>query len=544
MRRESGTRRIQWPATALDRAAQLKVAGGLAAVTFAAVVYSQFNLYNELSRDSSIYIYGGQRLTHGVPPYASIMDPKGPMPSILCGFGVAVARLFGRNDVLMVRAEFCALSILSVLGIYLLVLELWHSVVAGVVAAAVFTSFKTYAHAALAAPEGHTPGVVFLIFAMWLTVRKRWYWAGFAASLAFLSWQPMLAYPVIVFLCAVVWSPGRRLRAVGWNLAGCATPLATLIIYYAAEGYPGKLFEGLFVFPLTGVRRPPKSIGRRLPFIFDNTDNSFGNSAILLWAGLSLLIIAAVWTVVSARSAWRAALAGPIVLLVVLSLLTQAGYVVYDYIGWTHAFPLLPYAAVGFGAGTAYLLQRVTWSRARQAASVAFLAAATALVATYAVVYYQPSDPTGLNGEQASACAIQRSLVPGTLLWTLGNPIPLVLLHRHNPDNYPYLGSGLDVWKVKHTPGGFDGWTSQIARASIVVEDAWRGPMRPQMRLWLHTHGYRYGYIGHWKVYATAAARARMAALSITMTRLPNIWPQTPSGRPIRATHCTNITAG
>lgn len=535
-----------WPAVARHRATRLKVAGGLAAVTMAAVVYSQFNLYGSLSRDSSIYIYGGQQLIHGVPPYASIMDPKGPMPGILSGFGVAVARLFGHSDVLVVRAEFCVLAILGVLGIYLLVLDMWHSVVAGVVAAAVFVSFRQFAHQALSGPDGHAPGIVFLIFAMWLTVRKQWYWAGLAATLAFVSWQPLISYPVIVLICAAAWSPGRRLRALGWSLAGCATPILALIIYYAVEGYPGALLEGLILFPVAGVRRRPIPFDYRLRFIFRNITNAYGTSAILLWIGLVLLLVVAVSTVVSARSEWRAALTSPIVLLVVLSLVAQVGYVLYDYIGWTHAFPLLPYGALGFGAASAYLLQGVSWSYAHQVASVSLLAAAAALTVVYAISYYQPSNDWALRGEQASACALERSLVPGTPLWTLGDPRPLVLLHRRNPDNYPYLGSGLDVWKVNHTRGGFAGWTRQIekSRASIIVENAWRGPIRPAMRLWLHTHGYHYGYLGPWKVYTTDAARARMVAQSIELTHVRNPWPQTPVGTVLRAKPCAKIAAG
>ncbi|MBO0884599.1 MAG: hypothetical protein J2P17_30550, partial [Mycobacterium sp.] len=84
--------RSRWNAVALQPAARPKVggleaAGGLTAVAIAAVVYSQFDLRGPLARDSAIYVYGGQQFIHGVPPYASIMDPKGPISGILCGFG-------------------------------------------------------------------------------------------------------------------------------------------------------------------------------------------------------------------------------------------------------------------------------------------------------------------------------------------------------------------------------------------------------------------------------------------------------------------------
>ena len=552
--------KINWPVVAVGRDAQRKLAGAAAALAIASIVYSQFDLYGHFSRDSAIYLYGGQRMTHGVPPYASIMDPKGPITSILCGFGVAVARLLGRDDVLTVRVEFCALAIISVLGIYLLVLELWESVVAAVVAATVFVIFRNFAHQALMGPEGHAPGVVFLIFAMWLTVRRQWYWAGVAASLAFCSWQPLATWPIVVVLCAVVWSAGTRLRALGWTLAGLATPLAALMIYYAAEGHLGSLFTGLFVFPLTSVRRPPETLASRLAYVVRNIDSSFQSSAVFIWVGLALMVLMTVVAVVSARPQWRSALTSPIVLLVLLTFVLHLFYVAYDYIGWTHAFPLLPYAAIGFGAATAYVLDRLARPQIRRIVTGALLAGSAVLTVVYAVAYYEPSSngltiPNRLAGgggpvlraEEAASCAIQRGIVAHTPLWVLGDPVPLVLLHRVNPDNYPYEGSGLDQWRVDHTPGGFAGWSSQItaSHASVVVLDDWRGPYVSSMKHFLTTHGYRPGYVGTYRVYVTPAAHARLHDHSIKLAHKQYYWPLTTTdGESFRDTHCTRIAAG
>jgi hypothetical protein len=516
--------------------------GGFAALAIGSLVYSQFNLYGNLARDSAIYLYGGQRFVHGVPPYASIMDPKGPMSGILCGFGVAVARLVGGNDILVTRGEFAGLSILAVLGIYLLVLELWHSVLAGVAAAATFASFKMFAWDAFHGPDGHTPGIVFFIFALWLTVRRQWYWAGCAASLAFFSWQPLVAYPLMVVVCAAAWSPGRRLAATAWSVAGVATPLVLLTGYYAAEGYVGKLFEGTFLFPVEGTYRPAISFGQRLHGIFHGISRAYGLSAILLAVGIVVLVAEAVVRLVRAGAERRAAALSPIVLLLIGSFVLQVAYVLYDYIGWTHAFPLLPYGAVGIGAGAARLLRWSGWrERARRASATGLVAAVIGLTAACAVGYYQPSDSTKLHSQQASSCALQRSLPPGTALWSIDNPLPLVLLHRVNPDNFAYVGSGLAEWKVKHTRGGFAGWMRQIEeRASIVALQYWREhiPLRQEMRIWLRTHGYRFGYIGQWAVYATVAARAELAANSIELTRESHPWPVTTAGGRLFDTKC------
>ncbi len=148
------------------------------------------------------------------------------------------------------------------------------------------------------------------------------------------------------------------------------------------------------------------------------------------------------------------------------------------------------------------------------------VAAAAVLIVLVSLVGFSTPDArvADLDAEQAGACALQQSLAPRTPLWTIDNPGPLVLLHRRQPDNFPYVGGGLDVWKVDHTPGGFAGWTREIAasRASVVVFESWEGGQyREPMRRWLVDHGYRHGHIGEWEVYVDAAARAQMAAHSI-----------------------------
>ena len=111
----------------------------------------------------------------------------------------------------------------------------------------------------------------------------------------------------------------------------------------------------------------------------------------------------------------------------------------------------------------------------------------------------------------------------------MGNPTPLVMLHRRNPDKFAYLGSGLDAWKVKHTKGGFAGWTAQVkaSRASVIVLDIWRGTYRAPMQRWLSTHGYHRGYIGPWQVFITPKARRRMAVNGVAFRPKPTFWPHT-----------------
>ena len=91
-------------------------------------LYSRAGIDAYLYRDDAIYAYGGQQLTHGVAPYVSIFDPKGPLPTMLCALGAWAGQVLGHNDVLMMRLVYFACAVLTVLAVYLLVRALWNSV--------------------------------------------------------------------------------------------------------------------------------------------------------------------------------------------------------------------------------------------------------------------------------------------------------------------------------------------------------------------------------------------------------------------------------
>lgn len=535
-----------WTRLSVDRKHWPALAGGLGSILIAAIIYSQFSILDWLKRDSAIYMYGGQQMLHGTPPYASIMDPKGPLAAIICGFGEAVAKLLGRDDVLVIRVEFGVIAALTVLAVYLLTLELFDSVLAAVVASAIFASFAGYARDALAGPNGHTPAILFSIVAMWLTARKNWMWAGVAAGLAFLDWQPVFPYALVLLACAYVWSTGpdrwkNCLRAA----IGGAIPFAAVVLYYAIEGQLRWLIDGLFVFPLTGVARNSMTLGARVRFIFNDVANLYGFSGALLWIGIVLLLAGIAWRLVRAGGERRQVLGGPLVLLVFVSFVAQVLYLVYDYQGYSHAFPMLVYGALGFGMAAAWLLARASKEGKLRAGRSTAIAAVVVVTATAAIAYHEPSvrRPV-LRQQQASACAIKAALVPGTPLWVMGNPLPLVFLHRRNPDNYPYLGSGIDRWKIEHTRHGFAGWTAQVARsrASVVVVDTWHSPIRFRMQSWLRHHGYVRGYIGPWQVFVTEKARASMPSRGVVLMHHAAFSAMTSNHKPFTATRCTTTS--
>ena len=132
--------KIRWPIARLDRDGWLRVTGGVASVVVATVLFTRFTIDGSMSRDESIYVYGGQQLSHGVAPYDSIFDPKTPIPTVLAGFGAWFGRLIGYRDVYAIRLVFLACSVLAVLAMYLLVQRMWRSVLGGLTAAVILAS--------------------------------------------------------------------------------------------------------------------------------------------------------------------------------------------------------------------------------------------------------------------------------------------------------------------------------------------------------------------------------------------------------------------
>src|SRR3954468_14195809 len=271
-----------------DRPRLLAWGGGALALVIAALLFTQFSIEGNLSRDEAIYTYGGQQLVEGVPVYEGIFDPKPPLPTFLTAAGVATAHAVGEDEIVTLRYEFLLFSLLTVGAVYLLCLRLWRSPVAALGGAATFIVFKGFATDALGGPGAKTPGVLLSVVALLLLVERRWFWAAFAGSLAFLDWQPLGIYAFAAVAGAFVLSEARW-REAGKALAGAAIPLAATVLYLAIAGDLSQFVEASFTFPATGLDRNPISFGDRVRAILHVVNKFYPQGRILFWAGLALL---------------------------------------------------------------------------------------------------------------------------------------------------------------------------------------------------------------------------------------------------------------
>ena len=519
------------------------VVGAAASVAVAIALFTRFSSNIELSRDEGIYAYSGQQLAHGLAPYASIFDPKAPLASIIAGLAAVVARILGRDDIYAIRAAFFVCSVLAVLAVYLLVTRLFRSPLGGAAAAVVFAAAWPFAVDAVSGPNAKTPGVLFAVLSMWLLAGRRWFWGALFSALAVLVWQPMGGYLLVALLLPPLVDAGRRRRALLAAVVGAATPVAATSLYFAVAGAFRLFVEAAVVFPLFGVQREAETLGTRLLRILDVISTDYGYGGVLFWVGLALLLVCVVVHLVRGRASWRTTLLAPLVAVVLVTLVCNTAYAATDFQSYPDLYPLLPYPAIGFGGAVALLVGVLRARAAQRSATVAVLAALVLLAGLTWVSF--SDDPVntrrpGLRAQLSDSCGLDRVLVPGTPLLSLGDPVPLVTTHRRNPDRFIYLGSGVVQWKIDHTPGGLAAWTAQIWRwaPSVVVVRGWEGQYRLAVERWLHQNGYTPRYAGSWRVFVTPGVLERASQQGIRLTRRPEIVVRGPEGRPLPARRC------
>jgi hypothetical protein len=297
-------------------------------------------------------------------------------------------------------------------------------------------------------------------------------------------------------------------------------------VYFTAAGATGKLIEATIVFPLTGIHQRPLILSQRIPHMAHLVFGAYGRrEAVLIVLGILALVAQIAARLVQGRRQWRETLRDPLVSVVGITLLWVVGFAIYyNFQGPPDTVDLTPYAALGFGGAVALALHPRAWVRSRQVAAAATVALSVTLIAVSWVSFtHRKTDNRVLLSEYSDACGLQRILGATGTLDALGDPTPLVLTHRVNPDRFIYLGEQVFNWKITHTPGGFQGWVDQIDQAhpEVVIFQGWRGPVFQRMRRSLRQLGYSSAYLGPWHLFVTPQARTRALNDNVQLTFEP-----------------------
>jgi hypothetical protein len=481
----------------------------LLVLALAAFVYSLYGFEEVLLRDYSIYLYSGQRMAEGIPPYVSIFDHKGPLSPMLAGLGAMWAKELSWDDVYTVRLVFYVIGCLTVVAVYLLGKSLFQSQAAGLFGALTFLGFYGYAQPAASGPEPKTPMVLFQTLSLLLTIQKRWFWAGFFGSLALLVWQPMAIFPFVAFVLAITRFREERYRAALRALAGIATPLVVVVVYFYFNDALDDFFDGFVLFNFVHLVRGQTPLTWHLAAAASNIVLPYGTVLVPILIGLAMIVRLYFLRPLEYRFA-------PII----LSFPAPVLWSLRDFQLADDFFVFLPYVAVGFGAFLALAIQRtktvqllaVLLSTILLLAPVLWLSrgalltgnlyffllfVATGFGVLLALAIYRAKTPLvpavllsvvllavalantldevnasaadrlkgtdiSLSQQREGALEIEDRLGEDARLASINSPQVLVLLHRENPTPYLWLTAGVDKAIEARTPGGFKGWIQEL----------------------------------------------------------------------------------
>src|SRR5919202_5349328 len=416
-------------------------------LALAALVYGMYGFDGVLLRDYSIYLYSGQRVAEGIPPYVGVFDHKGPFSPLLAGVGVLLSKELGfLDDVYSVRVLFFLAGSFAVVAIYLLGKSAFGSRAAGIFAALTFLGFYAYAQPAASGPEPKTPMVLFEALSLTFSTNKRWFWGAFFGCLASLVWQPMAIFFLVSFFLAVSRpKEEERLKGVLKALAGIALPFIATLAYFYYYGALSDFMDGFFLFNVKYLVRgdqggwPFSQLGGMVAVV----SLAYGTMVVPIVVGLINILRLYFVRPFEYRYA-------PLL----LSLPAPLLWSLKDFQLADDFFVFLPYVAVGFGAFLASMIASLRSSSSSSSSSeakkrllamlfgalligVALANASEAVVSVNAAKELKGTQ-IDLSQQREGALEIEKRLGGGegggAKLASIGSPQALVLLEKKNPN--------------------------------------------------------------------------------------------------------------
>jgi hypothetical protein len=460
----------------------------------ALAVYGVHGFDADLGRDQGTFVYGGQQLAHGVPPYVGIFNSVGPVVDVVTGAGIRVGSALGLDDVRATRVTYLLVSVLAVVALSVLARDALRSRAAGLVVPALFSTFAGFLSLASDGPREKTVMVLFLELALLLMLRRRWFWAGILSAAAILTWQPVVLTAVAAAISAILTSNGRRPRAAAAYVAGALLPTALVTLLYLVSGHLTLAWWG-FVLINIGYTTQPNIVQS-----WDLLTAGYGASLVLVVVGWLLSVALGVGALTRrrrTRSAHDAEIARALLVLGTGGLVAGL-WSCFAVNGAPDLFVLLPFAALGAGAALILVVRTLPIATVRRViAAVALLAVAAAGAES---VTTRSSD---LVAERQTVTRVAAALPAGSTILSVNSPEVLALLERRNPYRYQLSTSATAPFMDDHLEGGLAAYADRIARlrpALIAVGhlsvDDW---LRPVLR----ADYVRVGPGDHWVWYAS-----------------------------------------
>ena len=498
----------------------------------AAIVYYGQSFEGALSRDNAIYLYSGQRMAEGIPPYVSIFDHKGPLAPMLVGVGVVISKYLGATDITAVRGVFFLIGCLAVVAAYGLGNSLFKSQRAGLFTALTFLGFFGFARYAVSSPEAKTPMVLFEVLCLLFASQRRWFLAGLCGSLAALVWQPMAVFSLVVLILAATQKETPRLVASLRATAGAGLPVVATGAYFYFQGALGELVNGSILFNARYLDREQllstAEFFAPVKAIFQGYDTILipivvGTMLVAVVIGLltlgSLHLLRKSYSGPSGRPMKKGAFAP-----IFLSLPFPVLWSLVDFQGYPDFYVFIPYVAVGFGGFLGFVVGRIGANSVllpggTRLLTVALSAALTAIAVLGSFVVVDPArgvssldteerppGPNDLDYQQQAASKVQARFGEDAKVVSIGAPQLLVLLHKTNPNPYAFIIRGIDDQIAMETPGGFEGWIQELETydPDVIAFGRTSGTHSPMLLNWMESR-YNKEKIGPWTLYVKEA---------------------------------------
>lgn len=451
-----------------------------------------------------MFLYGGQRLAAGVPPYLGIFDVKGPITPMVCGLGVLISKWLGWDDVYTVRLVFLFASSMAVVATYLLGKSLFQSQRVGIFAALTFLGFFEFAREAASGPRAKTLVALFGALALLFTSRKKWFWAGLFGALSALTWQPSGIFMLVTLILAATQPRKERFLAISSSLVGIGLPAAMLVLYFHSQNALFELLDGilLFYFRYRDMARLPLILHAWLPL-----------RAIYSGFRMMILPIALGSGMVFYFYFWRRSLHNSLKNMLTKDefsaiLLSFPLFVAWSALDFQNAydfFVFIPYIAIGFARfmdiAVSGIEEHFEKHGHRWAPRLATLALCATLIGS-AVLDIRFNSESGYLEQRDAAIQIERRYGMDIKLAAIGAPEVLVILHRANPTPYVLITTGIDHRIHATTLGGFKGWIMELEAydPDVIAFGPTHGRHVPKLMRWLNTR-YHEEQIGPWKLF-------------------------------------------
>lgn len=485
--------------------AKQKLLVSTAIFLLSAIVFGQFGFKGELTRDEAIYMYSGQQFAHGVAPYASIFDHKGPMASIITGFGVVVANWCGFDDLTTVRVLFYFICCLTAVALYFFSIQLFGSSRLGWFAVSVLYTYWEFGRKAMSGPRAKVPMVLFQIISLHLIAKKKWFWAGLWCSITALVWQPTGVLGVFAVVLAFFQAEehAKRVNNVLKVIVGASIPVVLISAYFCLKGAFFDFIDGYLIFNLSHIERTEASFWQHIQYPLISILKGYPIAYLSILLSFVMMGLLLAWRLKLNGNSFSAMVKKDSFAIVVLSCPVYIIWSFIDFQGPPDFYVLIPYSAIGF----AWLLNLAMDGVSRLEGSATEISAKCSvmicliLVGVSAFSYRVWSDSELVKQKQKLEYIV-KTFAPRQKIATIGIPEIPVLLKIKNPNRYLFVINGVDNNIDARFAGGFKGWMNSIASydPDFIAVGSIRSKYNDEVVAWLE-RGYIKKRFGDWNIY-------------------------------------------